>query len=295
MEAATDKRAGARAVLGRAGLHLDLRSARERASELVEAFEEHDLLIQASALAFRVLLAAIPTLLFLTGLIGFFNLASIWHDHLAPTLRASVSPPAFKLVAQAVDYVLHNQQLFWVTAGAVIATLEMSGIVRGVANVLNRIYEAEDDRPRVERLTNSLWVGATVGALLVAAIAAVWLLPAALASLLGDGWLTSTLGEALGLSIAALFLLAAIALMVRVGPDVRRPLGWVTFGAVLVVVGWIAMTAVFAFYVSDIASYGTVFGNLATAFIALEYLFLLAVVFLGGLVLDALAEGRTES
>jgi uncharacterized BrkB/YihY/UPF0761 family membrane protein len=35
-----------------------------------------------------------------------------------------------------------------------------------------------------------------------------------------------------------------------------------------------------------------VFGNLATIFILLEYLFLLSVIFLLGLTFDAIAEGR---
>jgi hypothetical protein len=34
---------------------------------------------------------------------------------------------------------------------------------------------------------------------------------------------------------------------------------------------------------------------MATIFVLLEYLFLLAVIFVGGLALDALAEGRAET
>jgi membrane protein len=274
-----------------AGVELD---ARRRIAELVDAFEEHKLLIEASALAFRVLLAAVPAILFVVGLIGFFGLESLWRDHVVPSLRSNVSPPAFKPIDQAVTYVLHNQQVFWVTAGAAIATWEMSGIVRGVANLLNGLYGIEDDRPGLERLVNSLWLGAVVGLLWLAAICAGRLLPIAVRAALGDAALPSILGWALGVLVAATLLMTAIGLMVRVAPDVERPIGWVTFGAVLVVVGWIVGTLLFALYLTDVASYGTVFGNMATVFVLLEYLFLLAVIFIGGLTIDALAEGRAD-
>jgi uncharacterized BrkB/YihY/UPF0761 family membrane protein len=54
-------------------------------------------------------------------------------------------------------------------------------------------------------------------------------------------------------------------------------------------------SALFAFYLADIASYGTVFGNLATIFVLLEYLYLLAAIFLAGLAFDAIAEGRADA
>jgi membrane protein len=294
MEAATHRLAGTVEALNEARKRLAPRAGRDRAREVIRAFEEHDLLVAATALAFRVLLAAIPVLLFLVGLLGLLHLGSLWTDHVAQDLRSSVSQPAFKLINRAVGYVLHSQQLFWVTAGAAIATWEMSGVVRGVANVLNRLYGVEDDRPRLERLANSLWVAAAVAALFICALAAARLLPSAVQGVVGSGPAADAVGAIVGVLLAALLLLVAISLMVRVGPDQERPLGWVTFGAVLVVSGWILMSALFALYLSEIASYATVFGTMATAFIALEYLFLLAAVFLGGLTIDALAEGRAK-
>jgi len=52
------------------------------------------------------------------------------------------------------------------------------------------------------------------------------------------------------------------------------------------------MSALFGLYLTTFASYGSVFGSLATVFILIEYLFLVAVVFLGGIVIDSIADGR---
>jgi membrane protein len=64
----------------------------------------------------------------------------------------------------------------------------------------------------------------------------------------------------------------------------------VTFGTGLVVVAWLGMSAGFGLYLRTLADYGSIFGNLATLIVTLEYLYLTAIVFLAGLALDAITE-----
>ena len=85
----------------------------------------------------------------------------------------------------------------------------------------------------------------------------------------------------------------AVGLLIRTGPDVEQPIRWVSFGAVVVVLAWAVMTLLFGFYLADVADYGSVFGNLATVFILIEYLFLSSTVFVGGLLVDHLTQRRS--
>jgi membrane protein len=293
--AAADNLRGAGEAIGRVLDRLRSLTAHETVAGLREAFGEHNLLVEAGALAFRVLLAAIPATLFVIGVAGLLGLDSLWQDHVVPTLRENVSHPAFRLIDQAVTYVLRKEQVFWATAGAAIAIWQMSSIVRGVGNILNRLYEVEDERPQLDRFANSLWLGAVIGLLWLGALAAGRLLPLALDNAIGDGAAGSALSTVVGVAVAACLLLVSNGLLVRIAPAIEQPVRWVTFGAILVVVGWIVGTALFAFYLTSVASYATVFGNLATIFILLEYLFLLSAIFLIGLTLDAIAEGRTNA
>lgn len=266
-------------------------SPREAARGFVDAYREHDLTVQASAIAFRLFLALVPCLLFLFGLLGFLGLDEVWHDDIAPELHSSVSNAAFTLLNDAVTNVLTGEQFFWVTIGALIATWQLSSIVRGSGHVLNRIYGVEeDDRPLGARLTSSYAVGAAVGILILAAVAVLRVGPAAADAVLPDGVVFAATGFVVRWTGGAVLLLAAIGLVVRAGPDVERPAHWVTFGALLVVLGWVAMSGLFGLYLTTIADYGSIFGNLATVFVLLEYLFLSANVFIGGLVLDHLVE-----
>src|SRR5919201_4397526 len=75
---------------------------REVVPAVVAGFREHDLLVEASAIAFRILLALIPCTLFVLGLLGLFNLDEMWRDDAVPSIRPHVSPAAFKVMDDAV-------------------------------------------------------------------------------------------------------------------------------------------------------------------------------------------------
>jgi membrane protein len=261
-------------------------------SSLVKAFREHDLIVEAGAISFRILLALIPALLFVFGALGFFGLEEVWRSDIAPDLRAGVSPAAFTLINDAVVNVLTSQQLFWVTVGLGLALWQLSSVVRACHQILKRIYGVSDahDDPFFSHFASSIAVGAASGAAILVAIVAVRAGAPALDDVLGTSFPASIVSFLVrwGIALAALFV--SVGLIVRTVPDLERPLHWVSFGAVLVVLGWACMTALFGFYLTQIADYGSIFGNLATVFILIEYLYLVTIVFLGGLVLDELVE-----
>lgn len=266
--------------------------SRDAIEGVIKAFREHDLLIEAGAIAFRVMLALIPGLLFVFGALGFLGLDEVWRSDLAPEIRSSVSPAAFTLINDAVINVLTSKQIFWVTIGLGIAVWEVSGIVRASQQVLIRIYgvEEEDDAPAVRRFASSIAVGAVVGLAVLIALVTLRLGPILVDELLPDALWASALGFIVRWALALILFFGAIGLILRTAPDLDRPLHWVSFGAILVIVGWVVMTSLFGLYLTQLANYSSIYGNLATGFILLEYLYLLAIVFLGGLVVDALVE-----
>jgi membrane protein len=265
-------------------------SARELVEGVIESFREHDLLVQAGGMAFRVLLALIPATCFVIGLLGVFGFDEVWSSDIAPDLRDSVSTPAFKLIDDAVTHVLTQQQAFWVTIGAGIAVWEISGVVRASEKVLNRIYRAgREDRSVVERFGVSFAVAAAVGASMLAALAVVRLGP-----YLIDDNLGSVLGFFIRWITALALLMFAVGLVVRAAPAVKRPLHWVSFGALVSVGAWAVMSLAFGLYLTQVADYASIFGNLATVFVLLEYLFLAAIAFLAGLVVDSLVQKKAS-
>src|SRR5688572_22646735 len=98
---------------------------RALAKDVLERWRETDLLTYGSAIAFQVLFALIPLMLFALGLMGFLGLQDVYGDDVRPELEKSLSPAAYSVVDDTVRKVLESQQFFWITAGLVIAIWEM--------------------------------------------------------------------------------------------------------------------------------------------------------------------------
>ena len=94
---------------------------------------------------------------------------------------------------------------------------------------------------------------------------------------------------------AALALLTtAVWLLLRFAPAHPGPHRWVSFGSALCVIAWVGTSAVFGFYVTEVADYGSIFGQLATVFLLLTYLYISACAFLIGAEVDAIVRhGKT--
>jgi membrane protein len=89
-------------------------------------------------------------------------------------------------------------------------------------------------------------------------------------------------------------LLLVVGILGRFAPATRRPVRWGSFGALLVVVGWVAMSLIFAWYVSSVADHGSLYASLFTVIVTMEYLYLSTIVILTGIQIDALARRSVE-
>jgi membrane protein len=257
--------------------------------EMLDGFERNDLLTYASAISFQILTAIVPFMLFLLGLLGFLKLGSVWRTDLAPDVRGSVSHASYVVINNTVNHVIEKKQLFWLTGGFVLALWQVSGAVRAVMGALDGIYDCRRHRPFKERYSLSAWLSVAVSTCLVASFAVARFVPLAL----GDPPLLLAIFAFIGRwLVAASFMALAVGLLAHFAPGVRRPLPWVSFGTGVVIVGWVGMSIGFGIYLTKIADYQSIFGHLATVIVVMAYLYASAVVFLGGLQLDAIV--RTQ-
>jgi membrane protein len=252
---------------------------------LRDAFMEHDLLTFASAISFQILSSIVPFALFGFGLLGFLNLEDVWRDELGPDVEAGVSRATFTVIDDVVQTALTEKQVFWVTAGFLVALWEISGAVRAVMGALNRQYRCAPRRSWKRRMVVSTLLGLAIGTCFLLAIAVVTVAPL----LYGDlGAAGNAAAFAARWGIAGVLLLCAVAVLVHFGPERDQPIAWVSIGSALIILAWLVMSAAFGFYLRDVADYGSVFSNLATVVVLIGYLYASAVTFLGGVQVDAL-------
>ena len=90
-------------------------------------------------------------------------------------------------------------------------------------------------------------------------------------------------------------LLAAFAGIYYLGPNVDHP-RWqfLSFGAVFAVLSWLALSGLFAFYVSKFGSYNKTWGSLAAVVVMLTWLWLSGLALLFGAEINAEAERSRE-
>lgn len=252
--------------------------------EVVQDYRRNELLIYASAIAFRVLTSLPPFLLFAFALMGALDLENVWRDDVAPHIRDSVSSAGFEVIDNTVTNVFNSKQTFWMSAGLGLAIWQVSSAVRAVMAALNRIYDVRKDRDPRERLLVSLALAVPVAGCLLLAVAVVLLGP------LVYGDVGQPLGVLLVLvrwGIAGGLCLVTVWLLLRFAPAKRRPVVWVSVGTSLVIALWLGMSLGFGTYLRFIASYGSVFGALATMVVATAYIYLSCVVFLAGAMADS--------
>lgn len=262
---------------------------------LVKGYAENDLLTYASAISFQAFFALIPLGLFALGALGFLHLDEIWRQDIAPQIRPNVSPAAFTVIENTVNEVLGQRQLFWITFGAAISIWEISGAMRAIMGVFNSIYGIKDQRSFWRRIIVSCALAAIVGILVLAAVVvARFGGVAGTQDALGGGPVVAVIGFILRWGVTIGLLLLVVGLLGRFAPATRRPVRWGSFGALLVVIGWVAMSLIFTWYVSAVADYGSIYGSLATVIVTMEYLYLSAIVFLTGIQIDALTRRSLE-
>lgn len=255
------------------------------ARDVLDGFRRHELLTRATALAFNALIALIPLSLFAAALAGMLSLQEAWTNNLAPDIARHVSHPSFQVLDRAVRNVLGHQRLFWVSGGLALAVWEISGGVRGLMDALDAIYGTRARRTLRQRLFTSAWLGAAWGALVLATVVVVRFGPLVLHH---PGPVVAFATGVVRYLLAAALLTLGVGLLVHHAPARPQPLGWVTFGSALVVVAWLVTWSAYGFYVTQIASYGSIFGAFAVVFVLMTVLFLSAVVLLGGTLVDAL-------
>jgi membrane protein len=268
-----------------AGHHLRKRVG-ALARVLAGSFKAHDLLTYASAISFQILTAVVPFGLFVLALAGLLDANGVWRDHLEAPIRANVSPAVFAVIHDAVTKVVGGRRVLWATLGGVLALWQISGAVRAVMGALARIYAAPAERPTLRRYTISFILSIEVSACFI--LAGLCLLFAPFVSNSQAGFLWEAFAIAVRWSLVIVLLFVVVALLVRHAPSRPQTVPWVSLGATIVIALWVIVSLAFYGYLVDIADYDSIFGSLASAIVAMAYLYLSATVFLFGAQLDAI-------
>lgn len=174
-----------------------------------------------------------------------------------------------------------------------LALWSASGGVGNIVTAINVAYDEEETRGFVKR--KLLALGFTFGAIIFVTVAVtlIAVAPAVLDAFVPDGPLHVLINVArwVGLVIAVA---VALAVLYRYAPDRDSPrLSWVSVGAAVATVIWIAASVGFSLYVDNFGSYSKTYGALAGVAVLMLWLWLTAFIVLLGAEINAEAEQQT--
>ena len=277
---------------------LDGGQRRALAPAVLATLKRDDVPTLAAGAAFKIFLALFPAMF---AAVAIFTLVTTGRDvlrllgeleFLPPLLRQELAGPLERFVEEA-----GGAELSVAIIGIAAGLWAVSSAAVTLMKALSRINDLEETRSFVVMrlgalaITLALLVGlVTIGVLLVAGGPVQRsLLDAVIGAEAPGRAVAGLLGTLARYGVSLVVLIVVLAFVFWIGPDRghrRPPFQWLTPGAVLGVLGWLAASAVFGLYVR-IAGVNPVYGALGGIIVLMLWLQLTMLVLLLGAELNA--------
>lgn len=252
----------------------------------------------ASYIALSLLMAMFPFLIVVTALAGFFFGSKELADEAAKILLETWPAQVAEPLSLDINGVVTSLQGGALTFGAVFAVYFASSGVESLRIGLNRAYNMSEPRPwwmlRIESIIYVL-----VGAVAILAFAfLVVLAPLIWSKLVRHVPALEPFGNLITFvrySAAAVVLVVALFIIHQWLPEGRRSLIEIVPGIFVTMVLWLISGAVFGRYLAEFAQgYVTMYAGLASAMIALVFLYICASIFIYGGELNSVIMKRRQ-
>jgi membrane protein len=262
-------------------------------------FIEDDGWAIASHIALSTLMALFPFLIVVTALAGFFFGSKELADEAARILLEAWPRQVAAPIALDITGVLTSTRGDVLTLGVLFALYFASSGVESLRIGLNRAYDIKEPRPwwllRIESIVYVL-----VGAVAILAFSfLVVLAPLILAKLVQYIPALEQFGDLITLlryTVAAVVLIVSLMIVHLWLPAGRRSFGQIAPGIIATLVLWLISGAFFGRYLADYAfAYVSMYDGLASAMVALVFLYVSASIFIyGGELNSAIAKMRLK-
>lgn len=259
------------------------------AKNVIVRISRDNLMLVAAGVAFYAMMAIFPAIAALVSIYGLFADPDAIQQQIAGF--SSILPAnSMKLVTDALANFASKSQSTLNFALLLSLVIAIWGAKSGVSSLMSGLNIANETTEKRSFIMQQLiGLALTFGAILftIVALVAVALIPA----IIGLFPLPPSVEAWLGLGrwpVLIVMVGLGLAVVYRFGPSREAAKWrWITWGASIATVLWVAGSAIFSFYVSSFASYDATYGSLAAPVVLLLWLWLSALVVLVGAEIDA--------
>ena len=258
----------------------------------LQEFQRDDALGLAAQLAYYLILALFPFILFLIAVMDTFS-SPEFVTELFDYLRRVMPAQVFGLIETYTVQTLRNEDTApgLLSLGILGAIWAASGAFSALINALNRAYAVQETRPywKVKGIALLMTFGLSalivVGVLLLVAGPSIGRTIAEVFTL-GDEFIV--VWEIARWPAALLFMVVTVALLFYFAPDAGQPFRWITPGGVVGIALWVLASLAFNLYLSsDFNNYNKTYGSIGTVIVLLLYLYISSLTILFGATLNA--------
>lgn len=263
---------------------------------LKDQIAEDNLFFIAAGVAFYAFLAIFPGIAAMVSIFGLVADPADVEEWIGAA-SAVLPPDALALIRDQVHAIVSTpaENLGLSLAISILLALwSATAGVKALMTALNIAYEEREHRGFLKYYAAA--IGLTVGAIVFALLALA--LVAAVPPLLQQLALPSALEKLLGVTLWVILggtFIVGLGVLYRYAPSRERPQWrWVSWGAVVATILWLAGSVSFSLYVANFGDYNKTYGALAAIVILLTWFYLTALVVLIGAELNAEMEHQTR-
>ncbi|ABS63515.1 putative ribonuclease BN [Parvibaculum lavamentivorans DS-1] len=256
---------------------------------------EDSVMLVAAGVSFYILLALFPALAAFVSIYGFVADPKTIADHIA-FLGGFLPTDGLELIRAQLDGLLRqkpNSLGLGFLLGLGVALWSANNSVKALFEAMNVAYEEEEKRSFVKRHLVSF--SFTLGAIAIGVLflLTVGIVPAALAVLRIESW-AETLIRLGRWPVMLIAVGIAISLIYRYGPSREHAkLRWLSWGAALATLVWIAASVGFSYYLENFANYNATYGALGAVIGLMMWTWISVMIILIGAEINAEMEHQT--
>jgi membrane protein len=270
------------------------------ARRTLKAFYDDQMTHHAAALTYYALMSLFPAVLLalsLLGLVGQYpQTYDALLDYLTDVVPASLVEPLDSSLRSAFQ--AKGTATTTLVISVALALYGTTGVLEAARRALNVVFDVSNGRSFLRR--KLVDVGSTIVLMVLILVCLVLAfigggLAEDLLGYLGLGEGVSRLWNQLRWPAAVLVAMAVFSFIYYITPDVRhRAFHWITPGAVVAVLLWLAASYGLSLYLSRVADVGAIYGAFASPIVLVGWLWLTNVALLFGAELNAEIERQKE-
>lgn len=251
---------------------------------------EDDVFGRAAQLAYYFFLALFPFLICVIASLSVFGTADRGRALLFQFFANALPPSAFDLINRTFDEIIRSSGPLKMSFGIVASLWSASMGMTAIIDTLNAAYHAKETRSLLKQY--AVATGLTVGiALLMVVSVAILIFGNAILNALALGNIIAIAWKIAQWPLVLALILLAFAITYYFAPAVTiREWHWVTPGALMGVLLWLAVSSGLRVYLHFFNTYNAAYGSLGAVIVLLLWFYLSGTAVLSGAVLNGVLQ-----